>query len=155
MGTVVPAAAARRRDRRRDSIASSALVLGQTAACIVVLVCGGLFVRSLQQLAAFDLGFRTERLLMASVDLGLPGYDQDRGRQFLDQLTERVGLVLGLTASVALARLLAALLYGLNPVNVPVFTAVAVLVLGASLLACWLPARRAAGVDPTVALRYE
>jgi predicted permease len=66
-----------------------------------------------------------------------------------------LGLVLGLAASLALARLLAVLLYGLNPVNVPVFTVVVLLMLGVSLLACWLPARRAAHVDPVTALRQE
>ena len=66
-----------------------------------------------------------------------------------------IGLALGLGASIGLARLLTVLLYGLNPVNVPLFTAVVVLVLGVSLLACWLPARRAARVDPTEALRHD
>jgi predicted permease len=65
------------------------------------------------------------------------------------------GLMLGLAASVGVARLLAVLVYGLNPVNIPVFTAVVMLVLGVSLLACWLPARRAARVDPVTALRQE
>jgi ABC-type antimicrobial peptide transport system permease subunit len=64
-------------------------------------------------------------------------------------------LALGLVASFGLTRLLAVLLYGINPVNVPVFTVVIFLMLGVSLLACWLPARRAARVDPVTALRQE
>src|SRR5262249_48926555 len=51
-----------------------------------------------------------------------------------------IGLVLGLLVSLSLARVLAALLYGLNPVDLPVFGLVAVLVLVASLFACWVPA---------------
>jgi ABC-type antimicrobial peptide transport system permease subunit len=66
-----------------------------------------------------------------------------------------LGLVAGLAASFGLARLLAVLLYGLNPMSVPVFTTVVALVLAVSLLACWLPARRAARVDPIEALRQE
>jgi ABC-type antimicrobial peptide transport system permease subunit len=66
-----------------------------------------------------------------------------------------LGLALGLVASFGLTRLLAVLLYGINPVNVPVFTVVIFLMLGVSLLACWLPARRAARVDPVTALRQE
>jgi putative ABC transport system permease protein len=66
-----------------------------------------------------------------------------------------LGLALGLAASFGLARLLAVLLYGLNPMSIPVFAAVIALVLAVSLLACWLPARRATFVDPTVALRHD
>jgi predicted permease len=66
-----------------------------------------------------------------------------------------VGLLFGVAAAFGLARLLAVLLYGLNPVSIPVFVAVVALVLGVSLLACWLPARRAARIDPMEALRHE
>jgi ABC-type lipoprotein release transport system permease subunit len=51
--------------------------------------------------------------------------------------------------------LIAALLYGLDPMNVPVFAAIAVVMAGVSLLACWLPARRAIGLDPASALRQD
>jgi ABC-type antimicrobial peptide transport system permease subunit len=66
-----------------------------------------------------------------------------------------IGLLFGVAAAFGLARLLAVLLYGLNPVSIPIFTAVVVLVLCVSLLACWLPARRAARIDPIEALRHE
>jgi putative ABC transport system permease protein len=66
-----------------------------------------------------------------------------------------LGLALGLAAALGLARLLAQLLYGLNPTSVPIFSAVALLVLALSLLACWLPARRATRVDPMEVLRWE
>ena len=59
-----------------------------------------------------------------------------------------IGLVLGLAASLGLAHFLTALLYGLDPLNIPVFTAVFVLVLSVSLLACWLPTCRADSYQP-------
>jgi putative ABC transport system permease protein len=64
-------------------------------------------------------------------------------------------LLFGVAAAFGLARLLAGLLYGLNPVSIPIFTAVVVLVLCVSLLACWLPARRGARIDPIEALRHD
>jgi len=77
----------------------SGLVMSQIAVCVVVLACGGLFVRSLRALAVHDLGFRPGRLVMASLDLGLQGYEQDRGRRFLDRLTERVQALPGVESA--------------------------------------------------------
>jgi len=65
------------------------------------------------------------------------------------------GLVVGLLLGLGAARLIASLLYGVGPVD-PVSIAVAVVLLGAaSLLAGYIPARRAAKIDPMDALRYE
>jgi len=66
-----------------------------------------------------------------------------------------IGMLIGLAVALALAQLLSRLLYGLSPLNLPVFSAVVVLLAGVALLACYLPARRAARVDPLVALRHE
>lgn len=68
----------------------SALVVGQTALCVAVLVCGGLFVESLRQLIKLDLGFRSENLVMASLDLGLQRYPEEKGQQFYRQLLDRL-----------------------------------------------------------------
>ena len=66
---------------------------------LVVLICGGLFVHSLRQLEASSLGFRPDRLLMASLDLSLQRYGDDRGRQFLDRLVERTGALPGVSSA--------------------------------------------------------
>ena len=66
-----------------------------------------------------------------------------------------VGLTLGLVVAVWLNRLLTHLLFGITATDPVTFAAVAVVVLAAALVACWLPARKAARVDPLVALRCE
>jgi predicted permease len=66
-----------------------------------------------------------------------------------------IGLLLGGIGALALTRWLTSELFGVSPTDPLVFSGVAALMILVSLLACILPARRAAGVDPLVALRYE
>jgi len=66
-----------------------------------------------------------------------------------------VGVVLGLAAAFALTRLLASLLFGIGAVDTTTFTTISILLVIVSLLACYLPARRAMRIDPLRALRYE
>lgn len=66
-----------------------------------------------------------------------------------------IGVLVGLAASFALTRLLSALLFRVTPTDPLTLVAVVALLLGVSLLACYIPARRAASIDPLVAIRYE
>lgn len=66
-----------------------------------------------------------------------------------------LGAGIGLLVSVALARILATQLWGVSPYDPWTLTLVPAMLLLTGFLACWFPARRAARVDPLIALRYE
>ena len=66
-----------------------------------------------------------------------------------------VGIASGIVISFAVTRFLSSLLFGVRPTDFVTFGALSLLLIVVSLLACYLPARRATKVDPLVALRYE
>jgi ABC-type antimicrobial peptide transport system permease subunit len=66
-----------------------------------------------------------------------------------------IGVAIGVAGALTLTRLLSGLLFGVSAFDPLTFTAIALLLAGVALAACWLPARRAASVDPLVALRVE
>jgi putative ABC transport system permease protein len=69
--------------------------------------------------------------------------------------TVLVGMLAGLAGAFALTRLMANLLFEVRPTDPATFGAVALLLIATALVATWIPARRAASVDPLVALRLE
>jgi putative ABC transport system permease protein len=66
-----------------------------------------------------------------------------------------IGLAIGVAASLASTRLLRSQLFGVEPADPLAYAGVAVVLGLVTLVACYIPARRAAGVDPMVALRQE
>ncbi len=66
-----------------------------------------------------------------------------------------IGVVLGLIVSLAIGRVIATQLWGVSAYDPWTLVSVPVVLLITGMVACWLPARRAARVDPLVALRYE
>jgi predicted permease len=66
-----------------------------------------------------------------------------------------VGIAVGLAAATALSRVMAPLLFGVDGNDLVTYVAVALALAAAAALASWLPARRAAGLDPAIALRKD
>jgi len=66
-----------------------------------------------------------------------------------------IGVVAGVAGALALGRVVASMLFGLKPWDPATFVMASALLIVVALAASWLPARRAAGVDPMKALRHE
>jgi predicted permease len=79
--------------------ARNLLVVAQVAVSLLLLICAGLFLRSLQQMQAVDLGFTTRQAAIISFNLGLQGYDEARGRRFYRELRERAERLPGAQAA--------------------------------------------------------
>lgn len=77
------------------------LVVVQIAVSLVLLCVTGLFLRSLNRAAGIEVGFRSQGLLMVSVDPRVHGYSADRTLQFLKDLRERAATLPGVTSAVA------------------------------------------------------
>jgi putative ABC transport system permease protein len=65
------------------------------------------------------------------------------------------GIILGAVGAFALTRTLSGLLFGVSSMDATTFAAMAGTLFAVTLFACYIPARRAARVDPLIALRYE
>lgn len=87
--------------------------------------------------------------------LGAGGRDIVRMMLAHGAVAVAAGLVVGLLATLLVNRALASLLYGVEPTDPTTLASVAILLGSVGLLACWVPARRATGVDPLTSLQSE
>jgi predicted permease len=137
---------------QRDSMARTSFTLVMLAiAAVVALLLGSIGIFGV---ISYTVSQRTQ-------ELGLrKAMGAESGR--VAGLVVRQGLVLavtgvaaGIVAAVAATRFMAALLFGVDPVDPLTYATVSTVLLGVAVLASYLPARRAARVDPMVALRAE
>jgi putative ABC transport system permease protein len=140
------------RELLSDSLAQrrfTALLLGVFAAVATLLASAGVY-----GVMAYSGASRAREI---GVRLALGAQRGDVLRLLLKQgmRLASVGVTIGLLASLALTRLIEGLLFGVSATDPLTFGVIALLLMLVALLACWIPAWRAAKVDPMIALRNE
>src|ERR1035438_1467790 len=122
---------------------------GLFAVLALVLVCVGLY-----GLLSYEVSRRTREIGIRSA---LGAHRRDLLLLVVGQgiAVALVGLAIGVVAALGVTRYMQSMLYGVRPTDPFTYVATALLVVMVALLAGYLPARRAAGVDPMVALRCE
>ncbi|HEX8073332.1 MAG TPA: ABC transporter permease [Pyrinomonadaceae bacterium] len=134
---------------QRTPFRALALVAGALGLLALVLAAVGLY-----GVVSFAVRQRTREI---GIRIALGAEPRDVVKLFLRQGARLLvmGLGCGLLGGGALARLLAAALVDLSPLDPVAFGAVSLFLAAVALLACYIPARRATRVDPMIALRYE
>jgi putative ABC transport system permease protein len=135
--------------RSMERTSFTMLLLSIAAAVAVVLGTVGIY-----GVISYVVSQRTREI---GVRMALGAARGDIARMVLREglLISLTGIALGLLGAFAVTRLLIALLFDTSPLDPGVFAAVPVLLAAVALLASWLPAERAASVEPLEAIRYE
>ena len=127
----------------------AAQLLGAFAAVGLLLAMIGIY-----GVVAYTVSQRTREI---GIRIALGATRRDVLRLILQQgiVLAAIGAVLGLAAAVGLTRVMSSLLHGVAPTDITTFALASVVLVAMALLASYVPSRRAAKVDPMVALRYE
>jgi putative ABC transport system permease protein len=138
--------------RLADSIATrrfNLFLLGTFAAAALLLAVIGIY-----GVTAYTVAQRTHEIGVR-MTLGARPYEVVAMTVRQGLVMAATGLLLGILASFGLTRFLIGILYDVEPTDPATFAVTSALLLATAFLACWLPALKAASVDPNVALRYE
>jgi len=122
---------------------------GSLAALALLLSCIGIY-----GLMAYNLNRRTGEI---GIRMALGARPTDVAQPILrEALTlAAIGLVIGVPITLALTRVTQNIIYGIEPHDLLTLASAIILLLVVAVLAAWIPARRAARIDPMEALRYE
>ena len=125
---------------------------------VMLSLAGGMSLRlgaiGLYGVIAYSVSQRTREI---GIRMTLGGERDDVLRLILGHGTKvaLIGVAIGIAAALGLSRFLSSLLYGVKPTDPLTFLGVTIMLVLVTLLACYIPARRAMRVDPMVALKYE
>jgi putative ABC transport system permease protein len=115
----------------------------------LLLACLGLY-----GIAAYSVAARTREI---GIRMALGARPVEVHRMVIRQgmRLAAIGIALGLAGALVVSRILASLLFGVSVADSLIYAGVSILLILVALAACYIPARRAAAVDPMIALRYE
>jgi len=115
----------------------------------LLLACLGLY-----GIAAYSVAARTREI---GIRMALGARPVEVHRMVIRQgiRLAAIGIVVGLASALVVSRILASVLFGVSGADSLIYAGVSILLILVALAACYVPARRAAAVDPMIALRYE